>query len=866
MIKYNLDKRNRGVAVSPELYGLFFEDINGSADGGINAEMIINNSFEHEYYTYDDFNCEAPVHVASQKGLYWDIYGAGPRYISTDGGISPNNPSYLCMSVGGIYHVENPGFGTTSAYDLYGMALEKGETYHFSMFFKKLGFVGKAKVFVKGPTGLLTSEAEIELSGNDGSWEKVGCSIVSNETKMGRLCIIFEGNGTIGIDYLSLMPNTVWGDPDKYRNGKFSPRLVKVLQECHPKFFRFPGGCVVEGDVDFEHQYKWRNTVGPLEQRKQICNVWRYMQSYGIGFYEYFALCEDLGMAPLPVLHCGLLCQIRMGEQRKTGYQRIMPGTPAFKSEVIDNVAHLIYFAKGDVSSTDPKESYWAKVRTDMGHPAPFDLKYLGIGNENWGYEYFDNFASCLLGVRQYIYNGRMTDLLKKFDITVVTTAGVDIRPQDSNDNWKIINEKYRDMIVDEHVYNSYQWFIDNTKRYDCYDRDGAKVFMGEYAMHTMSDGRGRLNGDNNLKSALAEAAFLTGCERNSDVVKMTCYAPLFAATYNYRWTPDMIWFNARDIMLTPNYYVQQMFAANVGKYTLTDVSKVDDDNSGGLLIGGHRTCSAIASVTVRDIQSGKELYHHSFKDGLGGWKVYPNCRGGHFENGELIIEESDAFNGYYLDDQKFGNCEVEISFRRISGEQSFIAGVGVSDVRDAGTMDNAGFSICCQYGKNHKGYDVSFDKRVDFMRTVCEMMGKDKFLGYSPEGNILKLRYTTKHFNAYIFKDGAWHEVLSKNVWKVNERIFQSATVGDDGKIYLKVVNVSGKDEKMKAQLAGFEGKKKATVTTLWHEDVTVINEIGVRAGKVHNIEPTVSETEIKDDTLCATLKNNSVSVFVIE
>ena len=590
------------------------------------------------------------------------------------------------------------------------------------------------------------------------------------------------------------------------------------------------------------------------------------MQSYGVGFYEYFCLCEDIGATPLPVLHCGVLCQIRMGEQRKTGYQRIVPGTPAFKSEVIDNVAHLIYFAKGDLSSSDPKEAYWAKVRADMGHPEPFEMKYLGIGNENWGYEYFDNFASCLLGVRQYIYKGKLTDLLKLFDVTVVTTAGVDIRPQDSNDNWKIINEKYRDMIVDEHVYNSYQWFIDNTKRYDCYDRDGAKVFMGEYAMHTMSDGRGRLNGDNNLRSALAEAAFLTGCERNSDVVKMTCYAPLFAATYNYRWTPDMIWFNARDIMLTPNYYVQQMFAANVGKYTLTDVSKVDNDNAGGLLIGGHRTASAVASVTVRDIKTGKELYHHSFKDGLGGWKVYPNCRGGHFENGELIIEESDAFNGYYLDDQKFGNCEVEISFRRISGEQSFIAGVGVADVRDAGTMDNAGFSICCQYGKNHKGYDVSFDKRVDFMRTVCEMMGKDKFLGYSPEGNVLKLRYTTKHFNAYIFKDGAWHEVLSKNIWKVNERVFQSATVGDDGKIYLKVVNVSGKDEKMKAQLVGFEGKKKATVTTLWHEDVTVINEIDVRAGKVHNIEPTVSEIEIKDDTLSATLKNNSVSVFVIE
>ena len=605
--------------------------------------------------------------------------------------------------------------------------------------------------------------------------------------------------------------------------------VVEALKEIKVPVLRWPGGC-------FADEYHWKDGIGPKETRKRMVNTnWGgVVEDNSFGTHEFMELCDQLGCEPYINGNVG-------------------SGTVQEMSEWME------YMTFDGVSPM-------AELRKQNGQEKPWKVKYFGIGNENWGYEYFDNFASCLLGVRQYIYKGKLTDLLKLFDITVVTTAGVDIRPQDSNDNWKIINEKYRDMIVDEHVYNSYQWFIDNTKRYDCYDRDGAKVFMGEYAMHTMSDGRGRLNGDNNLRSALSEAAFLTGCERNSDVVKMTCYAPLFAATYNYRWTPDMIWFNARDIMLTPNYYVQQMFAANVGKYTLTDVSKVDDDNSGGLLIGGHRTASAIASVTVRDIKSGKELYHHSFKDGLGGWKVYPNCRGGHFENGELIIEESDAFNGYYLDDQKFGNCEVEISFRRISGEQSFIAGVGVSDVRDAGTMDNAGFSICCQYGKNHKGYDVSFDKRVDFMRTVCEMMGKDKFLGYSPEGNILKLRYTTKHFDAHIFKDGAWHEILSKNVWKVNERIFQSATVGDDGKIYLKVVNVSGKDEKMKAQLVGFEGRKKATVTTLWHEDVTVINEIDVRAGKTHNIEPVVSEIEVKDDTLCATLKNNSVSVFVIE
>lgn len=867
MVRFTLDAKKRGVDVSEHLYGLFFEDINQAADGGMNAEMVINNSFEFEYFTYDDYSCESAVTARKQNGFYWDIYGAGPKKISKKGGMNENNPSYLLLDVGGIYHLENPGYYLNGGYDMYGMPVEKGETYRFSMWIKRLGYRGVAKIFIRGAHGRHTSVGEIRIpEGTEGDWIKVSTSIVAEKDTMGRLCIELEGNGKIGIDYVSLLPEHTWGDPDKYRNGKLSPRFVQVLKDCHPSFVRFPGGCVVEGDVDFCYQYRWRNTVGPLEQRKQIPNVWRYMQSYGIGFYEYFALCEDIGATPLPVLHCGVICQIRMGEQRKTGYQRIVPGTEEFQTEVIDNVADLIFFAKGNVASTDKNEAYWAKVRSDMGHPAPFDLKFIGIGNENWGYEYFDNFESCLLGLKQYMYKGKMTDLLRLFDITVVTSAGVDIRPQDSNDSWKTINEKYRDMIVDEHVYNSYQWFIDNTKRYDCYDRKGAKVFLGEYAVHTMADGRGRLNGDNNLKSALAEAAFLTGCERNSDVVRMTCYAPLFASSYHYRWTPNMIWFNARDVMLTPNYYIQQMFAANTGKYALTDVYPVNDDNAGGLLIGGHRTASAVSKVVVKDVKSGKELYHHDFADGLGGWKVYPNCRGGHLENGSLIIEESDAFNGYYYDEQSFTDCEVEIFFRRLSGEQSFIGGVGVTDVRDEGTMDCAGFSICCQYGKNHKGYDVSFDKRVDFIRTVCEMMGKDKFLGYEADGNVMKLVYTRNSFTAYIDKDGEWHEVLSKNVWKVNERIFQSATVGDDGKIYLKVVNVSGKDEELSAEIVGFGKREKAHVTTLWHEDVTVINEIDMKAGKQTHVAPTESDLTIKDNVLQATIKNNSVNVFVIE
>lgn len=866
MINYTLDKNKRGVDVSKELYGLFFEDINQAADGGMNAEMVYNNSFEFEYYTYDDYDCQSPVEVRSQNGMGWDVYGAGPHKIQKIDGIAPTNPSYMLLCVGGQYHMENPGWHTIGAYDRFGMSVDADETYNFSMFVKHMGYTGNVKVWLKSATNIISEIGEITLGKSDKDWEKVSCSFKANETAMARLVIEFNGNGKIGVDMVSLLPSTVWGDPAVYRNGKFNPKMVQVLKECHPAFFRFPGGCVVEGDVNFEHQYRWRNTVGPLETRKQICNLWRYMQSYGIGFYEYFCLCEDLNMTPLPVLHCGLLCQIRMGEQRKTAYQRIMPGTTQFRVEVIDNVADLLYFAAGDTESADPNEKYWAGLRASMGHPAPFALKYVGIGNENWGDVYFDNFHSCLLGLRSYKYCGRPTDLIKKFNITIVTTAGVDIRPSDTNPSWKIINEKYRDMIVDEHVYNSYQWFIDNSKRYDSYDRTGAKVFMGEYSMHTEADGRGRLNGENNLKAALAEAVFLTGCERNSDVVKMTCYAPLWASTSNYRWTPDLIWFNSRDIMRTPSYFVQQMFAGNTGKYTLTDVAPVNKDNAGGLLIGGHRTASAVKEVRVRDIATGEIIYQHNFKDGLGSWKEYPNGTGAHIENGELIIPLNDAFNGMYYDKQKFSNCEVEVDFRRLSGEESFIVGVGVENVKDAGTVDNAGFSLSCQYGKNHKGYDVSFDKRVDFIRTVCEMMGKDKFLGYDPDGNTMKLVYTQDTLTAYINKGGDWHEILFKHIWKVNERIFNSATVGDDGKIYLKVVNISGKDETLHVDLKNFDKKTKVAITKLYSDDPSVINEIRPKQGMVENCVPTFENMPIMGTNFEYVIKDNSVNVFVIE
>ncbi len=864
MIQFRLDAEKKGVAVSEYLYGLFFEDINQAADGGLNAEMVVNNSFEYAYFSYDDLNCESPVEVRRNETLFWEISGSGAHRISREGGMNPANPTYLLLEVGGYYRLENRGYHACGS-DLYGMTVEQGETYHFSMFVKRLGFEGRAKVFLADGRETLTTVCEIGLKTEEGDWRQVCGELSAKKSGSARLYILLEGEGTLGIDYVSLLPENTWGNPDRYRNGKLSPRLVQAIKDCHPSFLRFPGGCVVEGDVAFEYQYRWRNTVGPLEQRRQIPNLWRYMQSYAIGFYEYFMLCEDVGAAALPVVHCGVLCQIRMGEQRKTGYRRLMPGTEEFQREVVDNVAELFYFAKGNADSEDEKESYWASIRAEMGHSEPFELKFVGIGNENWGREYFENLDACLIGLRNYRYCGRETDLLQRFGITVVTTCGVDIRPSDNNPAWKTINERYRECIVDEHVYHTAQWFFEHSKRYDGYDRQGAKVLAGEYAVHTLSDGRGRLNGENNLRSALAEAAFLTGCERNSDVVKMTCYAPLFASTFHYRWTPDLIWFNARDVMFTPNYYVQKMFAENVGETTLTDVMPDDGKNAGGLTFGACRTRIAVSSVEVRDLATGKTLYRHDFKDGTGGWKVCPRGVGGKVQDGALIVEAGKSFNGFYYDAETFENCEVEIAFKRLGGEQSFIAGVGVSDVRDAGTSDCVGFSICCHYGKNRDGYRVAYEKRSDFMRVDCEETGAP-FSGYEKGGDRMKLVYTRDLFAAYLLRDGKWRELVRKTVWKVNGRIFQSATVGKDGTVYLKVVNASERDEPFEAELSHFGKRERARITTLFHEDDRTVNEIGEKSGVKENVAPTVSELPVVGNRLSGVLKKNSVNVFVIE
>jgi alpha-N-arabinofuranosidase len=373
------------------------------------------------------------------------------------------------------------------------------------------------------------------------AWESYKATLVAGKTEAkAQLKITFEGKGSIDLDMISLFPEDTW----KGRQNGLRKDIVQLLADLHPGFLRFPGGCIVEGRT-LAKRYQWKKTIGSLWDRTVLINRWNtefghritpdYFQSFGLGFFEYFQLAEDLGAQPLPILSCGMACQFNTGELVP------MDELDPYVQDALD----LIEFANG------PEDSAWGKVRSDMGHPEPFDMKYLGIGNEQWGPDYIERYIVFEKAVRE-----------KYPDIVIVSSSG----PFPDGDFYEYgMGElkKLNTEIVDEHYYNSPRWFRDNARRYDNYDRNGPKIFAGEYAAQSV--GTTSPENKNNWECALSEAAFMTGLERNADVVTMSSYAPLLAHEEGWQWTPDLIWFNNLEVYGTPNYYVQKLFANHRG-------------------------------------------------------------------------------------------------------------------------------------------------------------------------------------------------------------------------------------------------------------------------------------------------------------
>ena len=534
---FDVNTKKLGAPVQPTMYGIFFEDINYAADGGLYAELVKNRSFEFP-----------------NAFTGWDI--SGKVTLMNDGPFE-RNPHYVRLAPSGHSDrhtmIENHGF--------FGRGVKGGQEYRFSVW-ARVPDGGKAKLWVDIVDNATMDEdqklgnAGVEVSGSE--WKKYTAIIKPKRTfAKAHLRVWGDSKVTTDLEHVSLFPVDTW----KGRENGMRKDLAQALCDMHPGVFRFPGGCIVEG-TDLATRYQWKNTVGPVENRPLNENRWHYtftsryypdyFQSYGLGFFEFFQLCEDFGSEALPVISCGLSCQFQNPDPTKPGVHVAIEDLEPYIQDALD----LIEFANG------PADSKWGKVRADMGHPAPFNLKFLGVGNEQWDYD--DAHGG---------YGPVFTARLKKFsdairkkypNIKLIGTTG----PNSEGWDFDLLQPRMKELKVDlydEHYYRNEEWFLTHGLRYDSYDRKGPKVFAGEYACHGSNKHKW-----NHYYTSLLEAAHMTGIERNADIVHMATYAPLFAHVEGWQWRPDAIWFDNLRMFKSVSYYVQQLYAMNKGSHVLS--------------------------------------------------------------------------------------------------------------------------------------------------------------------------------------------------------------------------------------------------------------------------------------------------------
>jgi alpha-N-arabinofuranosidase len=561
---------NEKYSISENLYGIFLEDISYTCDGGLVSNLVNNNSFEYE----------------KRLQANWD-------YDGIDFSLSINHPMNAnnthCAKItadgnGSLTNIGYPEYYKYKSYDFNGVSFNKpdmgfkeGEKYAFSCYVINESFEGTVGVCI-GDTVTRENTVDIDMTPSD-SWRKVTAELESGATADGGLTFVIEGKGTFYIDFVELIPESSHGfGRSEWKYVTLRKDMYDALEAMHPAFVRFPGGCLCEG-TDINNNYDWKKTIGPVEERKQSVNLWdddvwygrEYNNTAYMGYHEYFQLCADLGAEPVPVLNVALTCQGRNGygwqrdQHRKAAitdeeYEQYLttialtPGTPEFDSYIQD-IFDLIEYANGDGTTE------WGRKRIENGTKEPFNLKYIGLGNENCGEVYFRNFDAIYKAVKE-----------RYPEITVISSSGGWLDGEDYEFAWNTINRNYPDTIVDEHYYTGDLYLMHNNERYDGFRRDGAKVFVGEYA--ATSAGFGTMQTKANIWSAVEEAGYLTGFERNGDVVVMSSYAPTFAKINSQTWDINLIWFDSQNVVLSPDYYVQMLYSNNTGnQYVKTELA-----------------------------------------------------------------------------------------------------------------------------------------------------------------------------------------------------------------------------------------------------------------------------------------------------
>ncbi|GGS72600.1 alpha-L-arabinofuranosidase C-terminal domain-containing protein [Streptomyces cinerochromogenes] len=742
-----VDPSATGPKIDKTMYGVFFEDINRAADGGLYAELVQNRSFE---YSADDNTAYTPLTA-------WTVSGTG-RVVNDSGRLNDRNRAYLSLGAGSS--VTNAGYNT-------GIAVQDGKTYDFSVW-ARAEAGGTLTVTLQDAGGTVATARRIAVKKN--GWARYKASLTATRTSTtGRLTV--AADAATALDMVSLFPR------DTYRHEPNGLRkdLAEKVAALHPGFVRFPGGCLVNtGSMEDyseasgwqrKRSYQWKDTVGPVEQRATNSNFWGYNQSYGLGYFEYFRFAEDIGAMPLPVVPALVT---------GCGQNKAVADDALLKRHIQDTL-DLIEFANGPASST------WGRVRAGMGHPKPFHLTHIEVGNEeNLPNEFFARFRQFRAAVQA-----------KYPDIRVISNSGPDDAGSTFDTAWKLNRDAKVDM-VDEHYYNSPQWFLQNNDRYDSYDRSGPKVFLGEYA----SQG-------NAFKNGLAEAAYMTGLERNADVVKLASYAPLFANEDYVQWSPDMVWFDNHASWGSANYEVQKLFMTNVGDRvvpsTATGTPGLSGPITGAVGLSTWNTSAAYDDVKVTaadgatllgdDFSGDASQWTHT---GTGSWSV---------QDGRYVQTDDAAENTMVqAGDPSWHDYDLHVKATKRSGKEGFLVAFGV---RDTGTY----------YWWNLGGWDntrSAVEQAVDGGKSTLVAKAGSVETGRSYD---LDVKVRGRHVTLYV--DGTeWGSFTDdKPAEPFRQVVTRDARTGE---LIVKVVNARSAAARTAIDLGGAEVASRATVTTL--------------------------------------------------
>jgi alpha-L-arabinofuranosidase len=911
-----IDGSQEVLDISKTLYGLFYEDINNAADGGIYAELVQNRSFESfvfDTYSHASGECgcstgrnHQPLHAwfgDTDKVTVHNTGGLNDHFRISDQDV---NSHYITVPAGSM--MINKGF--TDSNHHCAMSIKHGEGYDFTIW-AKAEAEGNITLQLQNADGTPISDTvTVEVEGGN-AWKKYGIDsrivLTGTETTLGQLALTFNG-GDISIDMVSLMPQDVWGAGEEeksksaHANYKGNPNyrlrkdLVNALIDLQPTFFRFPGGCISEGSYIWENVYEWKDSVGEVERRKENFNVWGYMMTMGLGYMEYFQLAEDLNATPLPVMACGVLCQAR------SNY--VHPAGGDLRDYYVKSFTDLIDFA----INTDFEQNEWAALRKKMGHDAPFDLHYLGIGNENWGTEFFANFEYFKAKIDQY-----MDKQYPGYELHIISTVGAQADDDAYQEGWKFLSgnlkgsakvnftdgktvteetvtwyenqPNYMDTIADEHYYRSNEYLLNNADRYNYYYRafqpDGSlnetetsKVFVGEFAS----------TDKNTLAGAIAEAALMTGFEKNSDVVRLAAYAPLFNKVLTdgtYRWTPDLIWFDDETLWFTPNYYVQQLFAKYLGTKLLgTSFSSYRNGQltelrpSGGIELAAGNAEIYVKSVKVTENISGNVLLDQDFTKELNpAWEIIPGSAGYTLdpEKGLILQAQNGGLNGLYILNDSWNNYKVEVEATKVSGTDGFYVGVGLTDISPE-KKDGLEYAVGYNgnstgvkvYKQGVQGYmlgDYSSSTAAGNLRASCY----EELADYTPYTISVNYGGGTGDRLICSYTDGMFtSKVLDYKLEAYNGDIFNSITK-DDQHVYVKLVNADPFEKTTKITLKDLNlavAGKMITVTG----DESLVHTPNVNKKNAEQVVPSETEIQLDDNVAVVTLAAHSVNVIVLD